>query len=115
MASPRCLIIDPDPHFAYILSGIVSRHGLDVEIAGNPFAALRLLRMGTYDLVLYDVSDQRVDHDTMFGTLQRDLPSVLARIVIVTMTPFESSRAPAGVPVVGKHDLAPLMRYLERE
>ena len=115
MPVPRCLIIDPDPHFAYILSGIISRHGLDVEITGNPFAALRLLRMGAYDLVLYDVSDDRVDHETIFDTLERDLPAVLARTVIVTTTPLDSSRFPADVPIVGKHDLAPLMRYLERE
>jgi CheY-like chemotaxis protein len=115
MPSARCLIIDPDPQFASILSGIVSRHGLDVEITADPFAALRTLRMQAYDLVLYDMSDDRTDHDTMLGTLERELPAVLARTVIVTTAPLDASRVPAGVPVVGKHDLAPLMRYLERE
>jgi CheY-like chemotaxis protein len=91
MPSARCLIIDPDPQFASILSGIVSRHGLDVEITADPFAALRTLRMQAYDLVLYDMSDDRTDHDTMLGTLERELPAVLAR---------SSSRRPRSTPAV---------------
>jgi hypothetical protein len=51
----------------------------------------------------------------MLQTLQRDLPAVLARTILVTRTPFESSRIPAGVPVIGKHDLQPLMDYLSRK
>lgn len=112
MSLPRCLVIDPDPQFAYVLSGIVSRHGLDVDIAGDPFAALRMLRIVRYDLVLYDISSPTVDHDMMFATLRRDLPDVLTRTVLVTTTAFDSSRLPAGVPVMGKNDLRPLMEYL---
>ena len=112
MSAPRCLIIDPDPQFAYILSGIISRHGIDVAITGDPFGALRMLRMEPYDLVVYDVSSEHVDHDLMLQTLHRDLPAVLARTVLVSRRPFESSRIPAGVPMVGKHDLQPLMDYL---
>ena len=56
MSLPRCLIIDPDPQFAYVLSGIISRHGFDTAITGDPFAALRMIRIDYYDLVLYDVS-----------------------------------------------------------
>lgn len=115
MSAPRCLIIDPDPQFAYILSGIISRHGIDVAITGDPFGALRMLRMEAYDLVVYDVSSETVDHDLMLQTLQRDLPVVLGRTILVTRTPFESSRIPAGVPMIGKHDLQPLMDYLSRK
>ena len=83
-----------------ILSGIISRHGIDVAITGDPFGALRMLRMEAYDLVVYDVSSETVDHDLMLQTLQRDLPVVLGRTILVTRTPFESSRIPAGVPMI---------------
>jgi DNA-binding response OmpR family regulator len=113
MSVPRCLLIEPDPQLASSLSGIVSRHGLQVILIADPFAALRMLRTESFDLVLYDVSTEGVDHDLMLETLQRDLPAALARMVLVTMTRLESSRLPAGVPVVGPHDLQPLMDYLK--
>ena len=112
MSLPRCLVIGPDPEFAYILSGIVSCHGLDVDIAGDPFAALRMLRMARYDIMIYDVSSQTIDHNMMLETLERDLPAVLSRTVLVTTTSFDSHRVPAGVPVIGQNDLRPMMQYL---
>jgi CheY-like chemotaxis protein len=113
MSLPRCLVIGPDPEFTYILSGIVSRHGLDVDVGADPFAALRMLRMQRYDIVLYDVTPQDIDHDTFLATLRRDLVDVLDRLVLVTRSSFDSNRVPAGVPIIGSNDLKPLMRYLE--
>jgi CheY-like chemotaxis protein len=112
---PRCLIITPDREFAYVLSGIVSRHGLDVDIATDPFAALRALRVEPVDLLIYDVSSETIDHDMILSTLERDLPAVLLKTVVLTTTQFDSIRVPAGVPVIGRNDLAPLMRYLGLE
>ena len=112
MSVPRCLVVTPDREFAYLLAGIVSRHGIDVEIGTDAFAALRMLRSEPFDVFLYDVSSETEDHDMIFGTLQRDLPRMVERTVVVTKRNFDASRLPAGVPVVGNNDLAPLMRYL---
>ena len=49
MSAPRCLIIDPDPQFAYILSGIISRHGIDVAITGDPIRQM-LTGIAAHDL-----------------------------------------------------------------
>jgi hypothetical protein len=43
------------------------------------------------------------------------MPRVLDKVVIVTTNPIISSDVTVGVPVVGKNDLKPLMRYLNRE
>ena len=115
LSRPRCLIVSPDREFAYTLSGIISRHGLDVDIVTDAFAALRLLRVHPVDLFLYDVSSESVDHDMVLDTLQSDLPAILAKTVLLTTTHFDGIRVPAGGPVVGKNDLKPLMRYLTNE
>ncbi|HUP50733.1 MAG TPA: hypothetical protein VNA04_18310 [Thermoanaerobaculia bacterium] len=115
MPPPRCLVIDPDPQFAYLLAGIVSCHGLDVTIAGDPFPALRMLRLEPFDVVLYHVSSDSVDHDFVLETLQRDLPAILEKTVVVATLPIDSSRVPAGVPVIGNIDLKPMMDYLTRD
>ena len=115
LPGPRCLVVSPDREFAYTLSGIISRHGLDVDIATDAWAALLLLRADPVDLFIYDVSSDSVDHDMVLDTLQSDLPAMLAKTVLLTTTPFDGIRVPAGVPVVGKNDLKPLMRYLTNE
>ena len=112
---PRCLVAVADPEFASALSGIISRHGFEVTISGDPFASLRALRTEAFDLVLYDVSSESLDHDLVLDTLQRELPGVLDRTVLVTTRAFDSSRLPSGVPVIGPNDLRPLMDYLTRE
>ena len=111
LSVPRCLVVSPDREFAYLLAGIVSRHGIDVEIGSEVFAALRMLRTEPFDLFLYDVSSDTEDHDMIFDTLQRDLPRMIDRTVVLTKRNFDASRLPAGVAIVGNSDLAPLMRY----
>ena len=112
MSVPRCLVVTPDREFAYLVAGIVSRHGIDVEIGTDAFAGLRMLRAERFDVLLYDVSSETDDHDMMFDALQRDLPRMIERTVVLTKRNFDSSRLPPGVPVVGNSDLAPLMRYI---
>lgn len=113
LSPPRCLVVVPDRELAYQVSRIISSHGLDVEITSEAFAALRLLRVETFDLLIYDVSSDGVDHDLVLDTLRRDLPAVLQRTVLLTTKPFESIRVPPGVPVIGRNDLAPLMRDVD--
>ena len=107
---PRCLVIDPDHNFAKVLAGIVAQHGFDTKIIAEPFEALRELRAAAYDLVLLDFAAP--DAAFMLDVVRRDIPTVLDKTVIVTTNPLLSSNVTAGVPIIGKNDLQPLMRYL---
>jgi DNA-binding response OmpR family regulator len=109
---PRCLIIDPDQNFAGTLARIIAAHGFETKIIGEPFAGLRELRAQTYDLILFDLSSQDGDAGFVLDELRRDMPQVLDQILVVTTNPLVASGVPVGVPVVGKSDLLPLMRYL---
>ena len=113
-ALPSCLIIDSDPQSAAILSGIVRSHGFDIRIVPDAFAALRDLRANRYDLILFEFSSHDGDMEFVLDTLRRDMPHVLEKAVIVTTNPLVASEVTVGIPVVGKNDLKPLMRYLEK-
>ena len=109
---PRCLVVDPDQKFAEILAGIVARHGFDTKIIGEPFDGLRELRAHAYDLILFDLSAHEGDAAFVLDMLRSEMPRVLERTVIVTTNPLVASDVTVGVPVIGKSDLKPLMRYL---
>ena len=107
---PRCLVIDPDLNFAKVLARIVAQHGFETNIMAEPFEALRELRASAYDLVLLDFAAP--DAAFMLDVVRRDLPGMLDKTVIVTTNPLLSSDVTSGVPIIGKNDLQPLMRYL---
>jgi CheY-like chemotaxis protein len=114
MVPPRCLVVDPDRAFAVILSGIIGRHGFETAIIHDPLTALRELRHTKFDLVVLDLSVIGGDFPMVLETIRREIPAVLERTVIVTTNPLVARDVPAGVPVVGKSDLKPLMDYLNR-
>ncbi|HVS30961.1 MAG TPA: hypothetical protein VMS98_05855 [Thermoanaerobaculia bacterium] len=109
---PRCLLVDADDSFAQILAGIITPHGFDIKILGEPFAALLELRARRYDLVLFDLSSKDGDAAFVLDRVRTEMPAVLEHTVIVTTNPLVASEVSVGVPVIGKSDLAPLMRYL---
>jgi DNA-binding response OmpR family regulator len=112
---PCCLVVDSDPESAKILAGIIASHGFEISIVPDAFAALRDLRVNRYDVIVFDLSAHDGDAEFVLDTLRRDMPRVLDKVVIVTTNPIISSDVTVGVPVVGKNDLKPLMRYLNRE
>jgi CheY-like chemotaxis protein len=114
MALPVCLIVDPDSKSAEILGGIIRRHGFEIQHVAEPFNALRSLRSNPYDLILFDLSAEKSDAAFVLGLVQRELPHVLPRLVVVTTNPLVCSDIAADVPVVGKSDLRPLLDYLTR-
>ncbi len=110
---PCCLIVDSDPESAKTLSGIVGSHGFEIRVVPDAFAALRDLRVNRYDLILFELSAHDGDAEFVLDTIRRDMPHVLEKAVIVTTNPIVASDLTVGIPVVGKNDLKPLMRYLE--
>ena len=110
--APSCLIVDPDAESARTLSSIIGKHGFETRIVPDAFAALRDLRVNRYDLIIFDLSSHDGDSELVLDTLRRDMPHVLDKVVIVTTNPIVSSDVTVGVPVVGKNDLKPLMRYI---
>ena len=109
---PSCLIVDSDAESAKTLSSIISKHGFETRVVPDAFAALRDLRVNRYDLILFDLSTHDGDAELVLDTLRRDMPRVLDKVVIVTTNPIVASDVTVGVPVVGKNDLKPLMRYI---
>jgi DNA-binding response OmpR family regulator len=107
-------VIDPDHSFANVLAGIVASHGFETKIISEAFEGLRELRTETYDIILFDLSSPEGDARFVLDELRREMPHVLDRTVIVTTNPLISSNVSVGVPVVGKSDLQPLLRYLTR-
>jgi CheY-like chemotaxis protein len=114
MSLPVCLIVDSDARSAEILGGIMRSHGFETRHVAEPFNALRDLRTHPYDLVLFDLSAERTDAAFVLDVVQRELPHVVSKLVVVTTNPLVASDIAVGVPVVGKSDLRPLMDYLNR-
>ena len=112
---PCCLVVDADPESANILAAIIASHGFETRIVPDAFAALRDLRVNRYDIIVFDLSTHDGDAEFVLDMLRRDMPRVLDKVVIVTTNPIVSSDVTVGVPVVGKNDLKPLMRYINRD
>ena len=109
---PCCLVVDSDPESAKILAAIIASPGFDTRSVPDAFAALRDLRVNRYDVIVFELSAHDGDAEFVLDTLRRDMPRVLEKVIIVSTNPIVSSDVTVGVPVVGKNDLKPLMRYI---
>ena len=54
--NPRILVVEDERAIQIALSGLLTRVGYDVEVAGDGASAIRLLEAGGVDLVLTDLA-----------------------------------------------------------
>ena len=51
---PRALVVDDSQIARYILTGLLSRHGFEVEVADSAEVAMRMLEVSSPDVVFLD-------------------------------------------------------------
>jgi DNA-binding response OmpR family regulator len=86
MAS-RVLVVDDDRALQLLLNVILTRAGFEVEFAGDGREALQKLRNGDgdgYAAVMLDLILPEVSGIDILANLQRDQPSLLKRVIILT-------------------------------
>lgn len=112
MSDPRCLIVDPDRKSSETLAGIMGRHGFSTRVIAGAFDALRHLRENQYDLILFDLSTPGGEGAFVLEQVNREMPEVTRRVVIVTSGPLSAADVTGGIAIIGKSDLKPMLRYL---
>jgi DNA-binding response OmpR family regulator len=80
----HALVVDDDAGLQQLFTRILSREGFSVDTAGNGRAAYDRLSLHPYDVILLDLMMPDVNGFELLGRLQRDSPSLLPRVIVMT-------------------------------
>lgn len=80
----QVLVVDDDPGILSALTRLLQRDGHTVQTAPDGQAALALLQEGGYDLILCDLLMPALDGQTLYGLLQRQVPTLCQRTIFLT-------------------------------
>jgi DNA-binding response OmpR family regulator len=80
----HALIVDDDAALQQLFTRLLSREGFAVDAAGNGRVAYDRLNLHRYDVILLDLMMPDVNGFELLGRLQRDSPSLLPRVIVMT-------------------------------
>src|SRR5215208_4522235 len=78
------LVVDDDPGLQGLFSTLLVRDGFSVDCAANGRLAFEYLRRGSYSVILLDLMMPDVNGFELLDRLERDSPSMLRRIIVLT-------------------------------
>ncbi len=78
------LVIDDDPALRGLFSTLLTREGFAVDCAPNGRQAFEYLRRGSYSVILLDLMMPDVNGLELLDRLERDSPSLLRRVIVLT-------------------------------
>ena len=82
MGRPRILIVDDEPNIRQGLAEALDDQGYEIEQAASGEAALELVRLQTFDLVLVDLVMEEMDGIEVLREINREWPQT--EVVIIT-------------------------------
>jgi diguanylate cyclase len=100
----RVLILDDDPAMQRLISKLLSRQGLRVDVVSAGAQAIEHIGRADYDLVLLDLMTPTEGGITVINHLKKAKPQLLKRVILVTASPESvlKSVAPDAAAVVHK-------------
>lgn len=78
------LVVDDDQALRRLFTTLLSRQGFSVDTANDGRAAYERLQRYTYSVILLDLMMPDVNGFELLETLQRDSPTLLGRIIVMT-------------------------------
>jgi CheY-like chemotaxis protein len=97
---PRVLLLDDDRSMQKLMSTLLRRDGLRVDIVDNGNEAIERLKDSKYDAILLDLMMPYEGGMTVLRHLRENDPDALRRVILVTATP-ESVLKNVAVGVAG--------------
>lgn len=93
MGTLRVLVVDDEPGFLATVAASLELEGLEVETAASGYAALALLRTGSYDAVLTDVQMPAMSGVDLLRETRRIAPKL--PVTVMTANPANPAAADA--------------------
>jgi len=78
------LVVDDDPGLRGLFLTLLGRDGFTVDCAPNGRVAYEYLKRATYEVILLDLMMPDVNGFELLERLERDSPSLLPRIIVMT-------------------------------
>lgn len=83
-ASKRVLVVDDDNGVQGLFSALLQRNGYSVDCARNGRQAFEYLKRGSYSVILLDLMMPDVDGFELIERLERDSPSLLKKVIVMS-------------------------------
>ena len=78
------LVIDDDPALQGLFSTLLTRDGFSVDSAQNGRVAYEYLKRGSYSVIILDLMMPDVNGVELLDRLDRESPSLLRRVIVLT-------------------------------
>lgn len=78
------LVVDDDPGLQGLFSTLLGRDGFSVDCAPDGRQAFEYLRRGSYSVILLDLMMPDVNGFELLDRLERDSPSLMRRVIVMT-------------------------------
>ncbi len=83
-SGPAALVIDDDQALRGLFTTLLSRKGFKVDCASDGRGAYDQIHRNTYSVILLDLMMPEVNGFELLDRLQRDSPSLLSRVIVMT-------------------------------
>ena len=83
-SGPSVLVVDDDQALRGLFTTLLSRKGFSVDTASDGRVAFEQIHRHSYSVILLDLMMPEVNGFELLQRLQRDSPSLLARVIVMT-------------------------------
>jgi CheY-like chemotaxis protein len=83
-SGPAVLVVDDDQALRGLFTTLLSKNGFDVDTANDGRAAFDQIHRHPYSVILLDLMMPEVNGFELLERLQRDSPSLLPRVIVMT-------------------------------
>ena len=83
-AHPNALVVDDDQALRGLFKNILGRKGFDVDSASDAGTAFDQIKHHNYSVILLDLMMPEVNGFELLERLERDSPSLLPRVIVIT-------------------------------
>jgi DNA-binding NtrC family response regulator len=78
------LVVDDDPGLQGLFNALLTKDGFAVDLASTGRQAFELLRRGSYSVIFLDLMMPDVNGFELLDRLERDSPTLLRRVIVMT-------------------------------
>jgi len=87
----RALVVEDDDSIVLLVRRVLEREGFSVECVRTGVAAIQLLKVVAYDLLILDLILPLVSGEEVMTFLEATQPSSLRRVIVMTASPRQLS------------------------
>jgi DNA-binding response OmpR family regulator len=87
----RALVVEDDDSIVLLVRRVLEREGFSVECVRTGAAAIQLLKVVAYDLLILDLILPMVSGEEVMNFLETTQPNSLRRVIVMTASPRQLS------------------------